>query len=157
MSLTNTEFASIMQDKSKRIDGNIAWVGDEDHSPSCIFRADVASEAGWPLFIQGRYNPLARTLTYALILKTAGRIYGLDLGKDHHNPQCDQVGEKHKHTWSENYRDKEAYVPNDITAQVSDPVAVWKQFCKEADIEHDGELNKPPPLQVEMFDEHEYL
>ena len=43
----------------------------------------------------------ARTLTYALILKTAGRIYGLDLGKDHHNPQCEQVGEKHKHRWSE--------------------------------------------------------
>ena len=58
MSLTNTEFASIMQDKSKRIEGNIAWVGDEDHSPACIFRANVESEAGWPIFIQGRYNPL---------------------------------------------------------------------------------------------------
>ena len=100
-------------------------------------------------------SPLARTLTYALILKTAGRIYGLDLGKDHHNPQCNQVGEKHKHTWSEQYRDKEAYTPNDITAQVSDPVEVWKQFCKEAGIEHDGELRQPPPtMQMEMFDEY---
>ena len=35
--------------------------------------------------VKGRYNGAAGTLTYALILKTAGRIYGLDLGKDHHN------------------------------------------------------------------------
>lgn len=153
MSLTNTEFASIMQDKSKRIEGNIDWIEDEDHSPARVFRANIESAAGWPLFVQGRYNSLARTLTYALILKTAGRIYGLDLGKDHHNPQCNQVGEKHKHTWSEQHRDTEAYVPSDITAQVSDPVEVWKQFCKEADIEHDGELRQPPPMQMEMFDE----
>ncbi|MGH8191833.1 MAG: DUF6978 family protein, partial [Rhodanobacteraceae bacterium] len=42
------------------------------------------------------------------------RIYGLDLGKDHHNPQCNQVGEKHKHRWTDQYRDKEAYEPRDI-------------------------------------------
>ena len=154
MSLTNAEFDSIIQDKSKRIEGNIDWIEDEDHSPARVFRANIESAAGWPLFVQGRYNPLACTLTYALILKTAGRIYGLDLGKDHHNPQCNQVGEKHKHKWSEQYRDTEAYVPSDITAQVSDPVEVWKQFCKEADIEHDGELRQPPPMQMEMFDEY---
>ena len=69
---------------------------------------------------QGRYNQDARTLTYALILKTVGRIYGLDMGKDHHNPQCEQVGDTHKHRWSEQYRDKEAYVPTDVTGAVSD-------------------------------------
>ena len=73
MSLTSIEFASIMEDKSKRIEGNIDWIEDEDHSPARVFRADIESEAGWPLFVQGRYNPLARTLTYVLILKTAGR------------------------------------------------------------------------------------
>ena len=154
MSLTSIEFASIMEDRSKLIEGNITWVEDEDHSPAWVFRANIESTAGWPLFVQGRYNPLARTLTYVLILKTAGRIYGLDLGKDHHNPQCNQIGEKYKHTWSEQHRDKEAYEPDDITAQVSDPVEVWQQFCKEAGIEHDGKLRKPPPMQMEMFDEY---
>ena len=151
MSLTNTEFASILEDASKRIEGNIAWSDDEDHSPAHEFRAEVGSGVGWPLFIRGRYNPAAGSLTYALILKSEGRIYGLDLGKEHHNPQCNQVGEKHKHRWSERYRDKEAYAPDDITAAVSDPVAVWKQFCVEARIEHDGELNQPPPQQGEIF------
>ena len=51
--------------------------------------------SGWPLFVKGRYNSAAATLSYALILKSEGRIYALDLGKDHHNPQCHQVGEKH--------------------------------------------------------------
>lgn len=142
MPLTDAEFAALMADR-KQISGNIVWDKDEGHSPARVFRAEVVSAAGWPLFVQGRYNPLAGTLTYALILQTEGRIYGLCMGKDHHNPQCNQVGEKHKHRWSERYRDKEAYIPNDITASVSDPVAVWKQFCEEAGIEHDGKMNPP--------------
>lgn len=152
MSLTNAEFTSILADPSKRIKGDIVWREDEDHSPAWEFRAEVDSEAGWPLFIRGRYNSQAAgSLTYALVLKTEGRIYGLDLGKDHHNPGCNQVGEKHKHRWSERFRDKEAYVPNDITASVSDPVAVWQEFCAEACIKHDGEMKQPPPKQRELF------
>lgn len=145
MPLTNAEFAAIMTDK-KQISGNIVWNEDESHSPARVFRAEVESAAGWPLFVQGRYNPLADTLTYALILRTEGRIYGLCMGKDHHNPQCNQVGEKHKHRWSEQHRDKEAYIPNDVTASVSEPAAVWKQFCGEAGIEHDGRMDAPPEI-----------
>ena len=115
MSLTDAECASILEDESKHIRDDITWREDEDHSPALEFRVDVESTNGWPLLLKGRYNPAAGTLTYALILKTAGRICGLDLGKDHHNPQCDQVGEKHKHRWSELYGDKEAYVPDDVT------------------------------------------
>ena len=115
------------------------------------FRIDIESTNGWPLFVQGRYNEAARTLSYALILKTEGRICGLDLGKDHHNPQCDQVGEKHKHRWSERYRDKEAYVPDDVNAPVSDPVAVWTEFCAEARIQHHGSMQAPPPKQGELW------
>lgn len=108
---------------------------------------EVKSEAGWPLFVRGSYNPLIPALSYMLVLKTAGRVYGLDLGKDHHNPQCDQVGERHKHRWTEKLRDKEAYVPKDITESASEPVAVWIQFCAEAKLTHDGKLTVPPPVQ----------
>ena len=150
MSLSNTEFAAILG-HAKRIVGDIHWDGDEDRSPSQVFRAEVESEEGWPLFIQGRYNRLAGSLTFALILRTEGRIYGLDMGKDHHNPQCDQVGEEHKHAWNEQYRDKEAYAPSDLIAPVHNPVAVWEQFCQEACIEHAGVMNRPPPEQTGMF------
>ena len=151
MSLTDNEFALILGDSSKRIEGNIAWTEDEDHSPAWEFRAEVKSSAGWPLFIRGRYNPAASSLAYTLILKGTGRIYALDLGKDHHNPQCNQVGERHKHRWTERYRDKDAYVPDDITAAVSDPVTVWNQFCAESGIEHNGRLDQPPLRQEELF------
>ena len=127
MPLTDTEFASILEDESKRVRGDITWREDEDHSPALEFSVDVESTNGWPLMLKGRYNPAAETLTYALILKTEGHIYGLDLGKDHHNPECEHVGEKHKHRWSERDGDKRAYVPDDVTASVSDPVSVWKE------------------------------
>ncbi len=151
MTISNTEFDALLNDSSKRIEGNIAWCEDEDHSPALEFRAEVLSGTGWPLFVRGSHNRLAGTLTYGLILKTEGRIYALDLGKDHHNPQCMQVGEKHKHRWTEQFRDKEAYVPHDITALVWDPVAVWEQFCAEAKIEHTGSLAQPPAVQEELF------
>lgn len=151
MALTTAEFAAIMDDGTKRIVGDIAWSEDEDHSPALEFSGKVLSESGWPLFVRGSYNRLAGALTFALILKSEGRIYALDLGKDHHNPQCTRVGEKHKHRWAEAFRDKEAYSPDDITAPVSDPVSVWRQFCAEAGIVHEGHLAQPPAIQEELF------
>ena len=150
MRLTNSEFQAIVEDETKRVQGDVTWREDEDRSPAREFRVEVESESGWPLFVKGRYNPAAGTLTYALILKTAGRIYALDLGKEHHNPQCEQVGEKHKHRWSERYGDKEAYVPGDVNASASDPVAVWREFCVEARIRHDGRMS-PPVIQGELL------
>jgi hypothetical protein len=97
------------------------------------------------------FAPPAKALSFALIHRAVGRIYALDLGKDHHNPTCTNVGEKHKHRYTELYRDKEAHVPPDVTASVDDPVAVWKQFCVEAGIRHSGALHAPPPVQEELF------
>ena len=149
--MTQTEFEAILSDTTKRITGDIAWSEDEDHSPAVEFRAEVASAAGYPLFVRGSYNAEAQTLTFAVINRAVGRIYGLDLGKDHHNPNCVYVGERHKHRWREPARDKEAYVPVDITAPATDPVAVWQQFCKEANIQHEGVLQSPPPRRKELF------
>lgn len=149
--LTDKEFQDILNDPTKRIDGDIIWQNDEDHSPSVEFRTEVLSDAGWPLIVRGSYNPLIPALSYVLIHKSFGRIYGLDMGKDHHNPQCNLVGEKHKHRWTERFRDKEAYVPIDITAPASDPVTVWSQFCEETKLKHNGRLLNPPPLQRRLF------
>ena len=60
-------------------------------------------------------------------------------------------GEMHKHSWSERYRDKEAYVPTDVTAPVSDPVSVWKEFCIESGIQHNGIMDRPPAIQKEFW------
>lgn len=151
MALTQTEFEALLADATKRIEGDIVWQNDEDHSPCLDFRAEVLSDSGWPLFVRGSFNPLIPAVTFALILKTEGRVYALDLGKDHHNPQCDRVGERHKHRWTEAFRDKEAYVPEDITASATEPWEVWAQFCTEAGIHHQGRMLAPPPQTGELF------
>jgi hypothetical protein len=140
--ITQQEFDVILGDPTKRIEGDIDWREDTNHSPALEFRVEVKSEAGWPLLVVGRYNPFAGTLSYVLLHRSAGRIYGLDLGADHHNPTCERVGEKHKHRWTEEFRDKKAYVPQDITAPWHQPRAVWEQFCREANIYHQGRMHE---------------
>lgn len=146
---TQQEFETILADTTKRIEGDVDWREDADHSPAREFRVEVRSDTGWPLVVAGRFNPFAGTLSYVLIHRGAGRIYGLDLGADHHNPTCQRVGEKHKHRWREAFRDKEAYIPDDITAEWSQPRDVWQQFCREANIEHRGQM-RPPVVQEEL-------
>jgi len=149
--MTRAEFEALLADDTKQIRGDISWSDDEDQSPAVEFRAEVGSKAGYPLFARGSFNPEAQTLTYALIHRGVGRIYGLDLGKDHHNPSCEHTGERHKHHWTDVARDKEAFVPQDITAPAKDPVAAWQQFCAEARITHAGRLQDPPTRQLELW------
>lgn len=149
--MNQTDFDALLTDTTKRVVPDITWADDEDHSPTVEFRVEVESDAGYPIFIKGSYNALAGALSYTVVHRGSGRIYALDLGKDHHNPSCTNVGEKHKHRWNELVRDKEAYVPGDITAPVTDPVAVWEQFCREANIEHRGVMHRPPPIQMEIL------
>ena len=143
MTISQQEFESILHDDSKMIEGNIKWQHDEDHSPAREFKEKVNSDAGNPLFIVGRYSDLAGTLSYALILRGVGRIYALDLGADHRNPDGELVGIKHKHRWSDGFRDKQAYVPEDITEPWDRPIHVWRQFCRQARIRHQGRMNPP--------------
>lgn len=149
--MTNTEFETILADTTKSIVGDISWSVDEDHSPSVEFRAEIQSDAGWPLFVRASYYPLINAITYALILKTEGRIYALDIGKDHHNPTCEQVGEVHKHRWTEQFKDKYAYDPVDISRESCDPLVIWKEFCLEAKLAHSGRLYPPPPIQKDFL------
>lgn len=151
MEFTEAELSAILADTSKAIVGDITWVEDEDHSPAVEFRAEIISQAGYPLFVRGSFNPPAQALTFAIIHASRRRIYALDLGKDHHNPSCENVGEKHKHRWTDGFRDKEAYVPSDITQPAINPIAVWKEFCAEAKITHQGVMHTPPPQQPSLF------
>jgi hypothetical protein len=81
--LSDAEFDAILTDCTKLIEGDIVWQEDEDHSPSLEFKVEIATAGGWPLFMKGTYNPLVPAISYALISKTSGRIYALDLGKGH--------------------------------------------------------------------------
>lgn len=147
--MNQADFEVLLADETKIIHGDIHWFDDEDHSPCVEFRAEIESEIGHPIFIKGSYNQLAQTLSYVIIHRGSGRIYALDLGKDHHNPDCNFLGERHKHRWREAVRDKEAYVPVDIDAPATSPLQVWEQFCTEANIQHVGVMH--PPLVTFRF------
>ena len=146
MTLSQSEYEAIIADDTKIIVEDIEWASDAN-SQGQRFRVEI--EAEHPLFLNGWYNPLSGKLSYAIIHRSVGRIYGLDLGAEHRNPDRQLVGEKHKNYWREGYRDKWAYVPEDITEPYSRPNAVWEQFCIEANIRHLGSMS-PPAVQPEL-------
>ena len=142
MPLSQQEFDAIIADDTKVIWGNIVLEGGPN-SPTREFRIDIESDEGYPIFIKGWYNPASGKLSYAIIHRSVGRIYGLDLGADHQNPDGLRVGEKHKNYWTPGYRDKWAYMPEDISATWDRPIAVWGQFCAEANLRHSGTIRDP--------------
>ena len=142
MPLSKEEYEAIISDNTKVIAGDIEWDGPLK-SPTRQFRIDIDSDEGYPIFVKGWYNPRSGKLSYAIIHRSVGRIYGLDLGADHYNPDGRPVGEKHKNYWVPGYRDKWAYVPKDITETWDHPVAVWAQFCNEAELRHSGTIQAP--------------
>ena len=147
--MTNEEFQAILDDDTKAIAGNISWTDDSDHSPAQEFRAEVNSTVGYPIFIEGRYNSSSGKLSLSMICRGVGRIYGLDLGADHRNPDGERIGEKHKNYWWDGARDKWAYVPDDITVSSERPVEVWNQFCAELRLTHAG-IMSPPAIQESL-------
>ncbi len=148
--ITNSEFEVILNDASKRIEGDIKWVDDEFHSPAQEFRVPVLNDLDEPLQMNGWYNPYSGKLVFTLLRRGTMRIYGLDLGISHGRQEPAGVYAMHKHRWSEARKDKNIYVPEDITATIEDPVEVWKQFCVEAKIEHHGTLEQPQ-IQQELW------
>jgi hypothetical protein len=69
------------------------------------FKIEVETAGGWPLYMKGTFNPLVPAVSYAVISKNSGRIYALDLGKAHKNPDGTRVGDTHKHRWTEEHKD----------------------------------------------------
>lgn len=149
--ISQEEFEEILADSTKLISSDISWNGDEDGSPTLEFRVKVDSEPGYPLVVKGSYNRSAQTLSYALIHRTFGRMYALDLGTEHRNPDGEYVGDRHLHWWEDGWRDRCAYVPETITADITQPVQVWQQFCKSIQVMHDGDMDDPlAPAQLEQ-------
>lgn len=149
--MTDSEFTALLADASKSVVGDLFWEPDCDHGPAVEFRAEVAVRTGEPLWVKGSLNRAAGKLTYALIHRTHGCLYRLDLGQEHHNPTCEMVGDPHKHRWQSGLRDKVAYAPPDITATLDDPIGVWQQFCQEANLRHRGALAAPPSEQRSLL------
>ncbi len=151
MVLTQTEFDEILSDKTKKITENIAWVGDKKDSETVKFRVPVVSDRNYPIFVDGSYNRYLDRLSYKIIHREIGRrIYGLDMGKDHRNPDDEMIGENHIHKWTEEYEDRKAYSAEEfISSPANQPREVWQEFCREANINFQGVMEEIPPAQLE--------
>ena len=141
----NAEYKAIIDDE-KFITENIVWRNAPGRSPAQEFRVDVNYPDVDELRIQGWYNPFSGKLSYTIFIPSINRrIYGLDMGMSHTNPNQETVGSTHKNYWVEGAESDWAYEPQDITASLNDPVAVWRQFCAEANIRHTGTMSRPRP------------
>ena len=141
--ITIQEFAALISDPAKTLEGNLSWRDDKRRPSSFVFRVPVSSSGGYPLEVFGRWSPSSGKLSYLLLYGGIGRIYGLDMGDRHRNPSGEVLEGTHKHRWTAEFGDGQAYVPSDITAPWDDPVEVWEQFCAETGIIHLGRLDHP--------------
>ena len=151
--MTQAEFEAILADQTKRIVSDVVWrKPDDGHRQALAFRLDVQNAGDYPLIVNGWYNPLVPSFAVALIHRAVGRIYGLCIGREHHNPTCSNVGaDIHKHAWSDATRDKYAYRPPDISAAADNPVLALREFFQEANIRHEGSIAVLPPRQSTLF------
>ncbi len=149
--ISDREFEAILMDESKRVEVDIEWRADRGRVASYYFRVPLASGPGYPIEVFGRWNQSGRRLSYVLLYSGVGRIYGLDVGHGHRNPDGELLGSPHKHKWSADFRDRQAYMPSDITAQWHEPVRAWGQFCAEARIVHLGRLGEPSRIGEERL------
>lgn len=141
--LTAEEFDEFLADDGKRIVGDIAWERAPGRHPAMEFRKEIVATSGYAAQVHGWCNSSSGKLSYTIFHTRDGRIYGLDLGAEHLNPTGERVGDKHKHAWTPEAKDRTAYVPDDITAPWDRPVEAWHQFCAEARILHDGTMSPP--------------
>jgi len=124
----------------KRISGQINWQQRDDGN--WYTEMPVEAEEQLPLRLYGRFNP--RTGNYTFIL-FCGRLNlrRLDVGKRHHNPECDNVDTPHKHTWTDRFRDKWAYGPTEM--EDTDSISgTFAKLLTECNIALDGRFVEPP-------------
>lgn len=123
--------------------GDIVWNAVPTIIPAKEFRIPLTSASSEQLTVSGWYNPGKRKLSFTVYSRQRGRIYSLDMGLDHTNPDDSNAGGTHKHYWSEADQSRWAYAPSDITEPWNRPVAVWRQFCAESGLEHHGQMLSP--------------
>ena len=97
------------------------------------------------LILIGSYNYRIGRFSFTILYNNEARIRALDIGTDHRNPgEKKKLGKKHKHRWTDRYKDSLAYVPRDITTGAKIK-KVFYEFLKECRIAYKG---KPFSLDI---------
>ena len=137
------EIDAILDDPSKTINGDIEWLPDPNHPSAWTFRAPVVHSGEAPLAAHGTLQHEQDRLSYLLVLRAAGRIFGICWGYGHLNPSGETVSGPHVHRWTSEHRDRWVEPFDDAGTGASDPTFAWQQFCTHANIVHRGTLHQP--------------
>ena len=142
---------AFLRDLAMRIEGDIHWSPDRRNARTFRFRVDVETSDPNDHYLEGWYSPRTEKLTLTVFRPDRGRIYGLCMGITH--PELDGADPRrpHKHYWTEERRDQNRYLPDDISADWSNPLRVWSEFRRESHLVHDGQLFYAPPIRLEGF------
>lgn len=97
--------------------------------------------------LTGTYNERGRNLSYSLIWG-ASRVRGLDVdGPAHPNPNGELIPTPHKHRWTDEHDEREAYRPTDIRLEGIE--GILYDFLAECNIEFAG-VYFPPHRQGDL-------
>lgn len=148
LTLTGDQADEVMA-RPKRLVGSIRWVETFGHHDLYEFRAQIDMDPPARIFLQGSANQRIGTFSFVVVCNDT-RIRALDIGKNHRNPDGQRVGDKHKHRWTDEHVDRDAYVPQDITTGAPIDV-VFREFLTECNIEFDGVFPRPPVAQARLW------
>ncbi|HEY8361980.1 MAG TPA: hypothetical protein VIK77_03735 [Tissierellaceae bacterium] len=149
--LLTEEEANTIIAMEKVIVDDIIWKR-MDEKACFEFNVPVLLDYPGKLVLIGTKSFFREKYSFTLLYNNEFRIRGLDVGKGHRNPpDKKQVGKKHKHKWTDLYKDKWAYVPNDITDGAKVTQALF-EFFKECNIIYKGKAIEYPSYQYSIDD-----
>lgn len=65
--ITLLEYELIVDESTKRIEGDLDWRELDDRHPACTFWTPVLSDEEHPREIVGRWNPMADTMVMSIV------------------------------------------------------------------------------------------
>lgn len=155
--ITEQEVNELME-KPKRIAGNIVWNKTPNRDSIFEFRVPLELDNfNEKLELIVNRNEKISKFSFTIVYNGIARIKALDIGRGHRNPpdRKENVGKKHKHTWTNEWKDHWAYRPDDITDGAPFE-QIFKEFLVECNIDPNIELPPLPNYQEELdLDEDE--
>lgn len=147
--ISEKEVEDIFDNCDKIIKEDIKWIQKNDKKYTIEFNVPIEVNYPGKFVLIGTYNYSLNRFTFTILYNNEFRIKALDIGKGHKNPDKKRIGKKHKHKWTDKYKDKWAYEPNDITTGASIE-QIFYEFLKECNIIYTGNKFTIPPYQLEM-------
>jgi hypothetical protein len=147
--VTRAEASAILADTTKRIEGDIVWRAHPDIDYAVSFRVEISCSVDKGIVLAAYYNRENNKFYLNLFRRTDGKPFlRLCNESGHHNPSCIQAGDPHLHHWDDEEGDK---IAEGVTLGKTDMQGIWREFCRIANITHNGILQSPPSRQTRMF------